>query len=276
MRKVVLGCGSGRCGTYSLHHLLNIQKGANITHEKHPLPWDFDERKMMVSVTDILLKDESLVGDVGLYWVNYIPFLLSYVKDLRVICLQREKQATIDSFARRIKDKNLFTDIESEHFDYDPQNIPKEGNVFPKYDLPRDEATSVYWDEYYSIAGAWATNYSLYFQVFKVDELNSEEGQRKLLDFAGIKREDQVLDVGVKKNSNKELIFKIVELDLKCKKNLLYRCRICKEPATKHIMCNNYEMVMTTCDKHWENVVGGIKKRLGMEEHKIEHVKGGE
>ena len=44
MRRLVIGLGTGRCGTVSLSRLLNAQPDAQVRHELRPyLPWAVDE-----------------------------------------------------------------------------------------------------------------------------------------------------------------------------------------------------------------------------------------
>jgi len=42
--RIILGIGSGRCGTRSLADVLNRQPGCRVTHEERPLlAWDADQ-----------------------------------------------------------------------------------------------------------------------------------------------------------------------------------------------------------------------------------------
>jgi len=43
IRKLIIGLGTGRCGTMSLSKLLSMQENTIVSHETGtPLPWDFD------------------------------------------------------------------------------------------------------------------------------------------------------------------------------------------------------------------------------------------
>ena len=70
MRKLILGCGSGRCGTTTLSHLFNLQDNSHFTHEyyttsKFGIKWKNDIDVLKKCIVDILLNDAKNIGDVA-------------------------------------------------------------------------------------------------------------------------------------------------------------------------------------------------------------------
>jgi hypothetical protein len=144
------------------------------------------EKSCISEVVRMLLRDAPIVSDSGFYWIQYVPFIIPFIGDVKFICLMRDKQETVDSFCRHGV----------------AENLTPEGNNFnhslPKYDLPKREAVSKYFDEYYDIAASWQTSYPYNFRIFFMDALNSEEGQREMLSFAGF--ESPRFQVGIRLN----------------------------------------------------------------------------
>ena len=198
MRQVIIGLGSGRCGTMSLAHLFDIQDGCGCTHEEYntdrlSLRWKDDLFVLPYAVINLLLNYEETVGDVGWYWLNYVPFIVGYIPNVRFVCLQRDRDETIDSYRRR-------RDNQIAMFGPDGANSP----MFPMYqqydNIPPDEKLALYYDEYYAQAESHEKFYPNNFRIFSIENLNTEEGQKEILDFAGFK--NHRYKVGVKLNAN--------------------------------------------------------------------------
>ena len=179
----------------SLAHLMDIQDGCGCTHEEYitdrlSLMWKDDLFVLPYAVIDILLNEEQIVGDVGWYWLNYIPFIVGYMHNVRFVCLQRDRNDTIDSYKRRR------TVLESR---FGPESC--EDPVFPNYDgISNDDKIARYYDEYYTQAKSHEKFYPKHFRIFSIENLNTEEGQKEILDFAGFK--NHRYKVGVKLNKN--------------------------------------------------------------------------
>lgn len=169
---IVLGAGTGRCGTQSLAILLNGCKNAFVTHEKKPmLPWGtnsyFERRLRKMQNSDF-----SIVGDVA---STYLPYMEKY-DGFKKIVLKRDKQETVDSFMRHSGPRNNWQKRGLSH--------PQWFKIFPVYsdELSKEEAIAKYWEEYYERAEEVA-------EVFPLEALNSEEGQDKIFDYLEIQGE---------------------------------------------------------------------------------------
>jgi len=169
-KPIIIGIGSGRCGTVSLSKLLDIP------HEPWPLlPWIVSERLFKKHLPLI----EAEGGAVALYYLNYIDKLFGKFSDrLKIVCLQRVMDETIESFIRKTQGKNYWRD-----------NINEWSEVFPYYkDLYIWEAIRKYWWNYYQKAEKWQEKLPDNFKIFDMERLNFEEGQKEIIDFCGIDR----------------------------------------------------------------------------------------
>lgn len=160
---------------------------------------------MLPSLIKILLNNARFVGDVGYYWINYIPFIVSAIHDVRFVCLKRDMNETIKSFIN-VPVSTYFVENISEN--------PRAW-AFPKYDLPYELAIEQYYDEYYEMAEKFEKLYPKLFRIFPMDKLNSKEGQKEILDFAGFKNHNYCVGVKLNKggdiadNSNKGMNFAV-------------------------------------------------------------------
>jgi len=69
-RRLIIGCGTGRCGTVSLTKFLNSQTGVSVLHEgagtdkvHHSIPWYSGEERLWHWLDEL----ERLAGDVRWY-----------------------------------------------------------------------------------------------------------------------------------------------------------------------------------------------------------------
>ena len=97
-KRIIIGFGTGRCGTKSLTHFLSNQPGCLVTHEH--LPSMFPQWGNYFDYVSLLAKQDSpIVGNVAYAWIEYIDRLITDITDLRVICLDRDDDdAVVESF----------------------------------------------------------------------------------------------------------------------------------------------------------------------------------
>ena len=185
MQRVIIGCGTGRCGTVSLAVLLQAQEGVYATHERDPvLPWRIDLRLFSIRLAQFRQCDEPFVADVAFYYLPYIPYLLREFSDLRVIVLRRDKKETVRSFLAKLGRRHHFLEAPQE---WGYQADPKWDPCFPKYPpMDLEAALHLYWEEYYWIADEYARKWPENIRIFEIDALNSERGQCEILKFTGI------------------------------------------------------------------------------------------
>ena len=190
--KVIIGLGSGRCGTMSLMHLLNSQPNSNFTHEALPMPWNHNPPEAQSEMFKrLFLRNEEYIGDVGYYWINHTETMLSVKPDAKFICMKRDRQEVVESMWNFTRGLNVHpTD---DWF-----------MMSPRYKAEPKEAVGLMWDEYYGLAERLQKQYPKHFVIVLVDKLNSEDGVRCLLDFAGIPKDDQVIETRIWLNKGDE------------------------------------------------------------------------
>ena len=233
---IIIGLGTGRSGTQSLARLLNNQPGTVCFHETNPSCVKWAEtprtiRSMIDEFQTILAEgpreitidytrpagDEGLrrlrevesvttIGDVAFYYLSYASMLLEMEADIRMPCIQRDRDGVVSSFARAVRipvppQKRLgaFGWLATQRSDVARRNHwvnhdgsrwrldPKWDSLFPKFDASElEEAIGKYWDFYTAATARLTSAHPDKVRVFDIDALNSEQGQRAILEFCGV------------------------------------------------------------------------------------------
>lgn len=191
---LVLGMGTGRCGTVTLSTLLSSQLGcsnSSFTHESPPiLPWNTNARMVQQHITELLQRrrcDGGVVGDVALFYLMSARLILETYPDTRIIVLQRDRSAVVQSYARRHKTCNLWADCPhtactQTELDWLP--------AFPKFPClassPISDGVSLYYDAYANEVARLALEYPLNVRVFESPAIfHNETTQFEMLHWAG-------------------------------------------------------------------------------------------
>lgn len=218
-KKIIIGLGTGRCGTRSLTKLLN-ENGIPATHEKWRLVWKPDKERCLRVLKKMVDAGES---DVGFYWLNYVDIVLSKYPSTKFVCFKREKEKVLESFSRTSIESDPIlcsliwtrfnvegecyklcdhvTPEEIEQMDYSTRewvetywNEPfyndtmKCVNHFEGYDLTNKKSyMNKYYDDYYIKSEKLEKEYPNNFRIMDMlNTLNTEEGKHKLFNFIGI------------------------------------------------------------------------------------------
>ena len=201
--RMIIGCGTGRCGTWTLSKIFGIQKDVAAKHEGVSFPWERDDNVFYNRMLRLWINiDSPIIASVSWVWINYIGTIMGNLKNPRCVCLKRNRGEVIKSFLAHSPFINHWTDPKSLHWDPNKDVCTALAHQWPKHDLPKKEAIGAYWDEYYAHAEYLQLRYPDNFAIFSLHEaLNTEFGQRRMLSFAGIKVEDQVIALNQKLNS---------------------------------------------------------------------------
>jgi hypothetical protein len=198
--RVILGVGTGRCGTLSLTRLLNRQAGVLVTHERPPyLPWNCENPRDLVTARLNAIRADSpgavIGGDVAFFYLNYLQDALELDGQLRVVCLRRPKHEVVASYRRWISCRsgphvNHWAPT-GNGWCHDPVWTP----CYPQYDTSdMNEGVRRFWDEYHQTTGQAATDFPGRVAVFDMHAaLNTVAEQRELLEFVGVPHQRQVL-----------------------------------------------------------------------------------
>ena len=206
--RIILGIGSGRCGTASLANVLNRQSAFSVTHEEWPLlAWRpaGDPAEIIAARFERMRRQRTgvaVVGDVASFYLPYLPAALEQESDLRVVCLKRPREEVVASFEKWLDRvfpvrMDFWTDAPGPEQHHDPRWTP----MMPQYDEPtRAAGVRRYWDEYYGeverLQDAWPEQ----VRVFPTEGLNDRETLRELLEFVGVPDGTQVLSTEVRAN----------------------------------------------------------------------------
>ena len=199
MRRLVIGLGTGRCGTVSLSRLLNAQPDAQVRHELRPyLPWAVDEA-LLARKLDILrrLPGSGLVGEVGFFYLPYVIRILAAWPGARILALRRAERETVASFMVKTRGKNHWADHDGSQWRHDADWDP----CFPIFETgTKEQALHRYWRSYYAEVERLCVEYPSSVRLFDVEDLNKQQGVRSILDFVGIARRQQVVLPGLREN----------------------------------------------------------------------------
>lgn len=140
-------------------------------------------------------RDRGIVADVALFYLPYVAAIMNHWPETKIICLRRNRQEMIESFQRKVAEswgKNV------NHWTIHRENVRTTEwcKSFPKYDVPPGDLAAglgMYWDDYYKTVGELRRTFPRNIRIFETESLNTQHGVTAILDFIGIKREDQVI-----------------------------------------------------------------------------------
>jgi hypothetical protein len=200
--RVMIGLGTGRCGTNSLAALIALQPGALGTHERHgpAVAWTGGEAevdRVLDELASDLAAGATLVGEIGLYYLPYVARIRARFPTARFVVLQRDRARTVESFMEKTADK-------SNHWAPTPRGArhARWDHCFPTYEaaLSKREAIGRYWDEYYAATAALERAEPSVFLTVRTEELGEVATQRRILDFLGVPAAAQRISAGLATN----------------------------------------------------------------------------
>ena len=211
-KRIILGIGTGRCGTVSLMGLFNKQLNSSFSHElkikkekkvdyNTPLTWDYNEIALNSAWRSIQNYNGVYVGDIAMFWLPYLEKLFSMSKDLKVICLQRDKEEVVKSFLKKTEMRNHWMNHDGIKWNYCPWD-----NSYPNFEAEtKEEALNFYWEYYYEQVDILIQKYPDKIRIFHVSALNSEDKVEELLTFAGF--HEKKIITKIKRNKIEKHIF---------------------------------------------------------------------
>lgn len=193
MKKLVIGLGSGRCGTVSLRDLL-IHSGFDTTHELELMPWIPDYNLCDEIIAKVLSRKSYFVSDIGYYYLPYISHIIEMYPTVKCVCLQRCIIKVVDSFMK-------FSKYNYWSIPYINREETEWDKTFPTYqDISKSNGIKLYWSEYYDTVKVLTEKYPDNIRVFDMNEtLNTKIGQLKMFEFIGVSKR---VKLGIKRHSN--------------------------------------------------------------------------
>lgn len=202
-KKLIIGLGTGRCGTKSLSRFLSMQRNAYVSHELKPttISWYDSFVRVELLIKEKLKQQHNIVGDVGFFFLPYVEYIIEkfkYKAELYFICLQRDKAGTIESFRKKQKWSTT-----RRHPWYLGPGYPEDyrwDRCYPKFGfISRNDALSYYWDMYYDISYRLQCKYPNTFRIFNIESLNTVQGQRKILTFLHVDKKSMMINKNLSK-----------------------------------------------------------------------------
>ena len=187
---LILGTGTGRCGTTSLARLLALQPETISTHElSEPgvsmlaVPTE-DPAFVLGAVRDaVATRPSRFKADCAFYWLGIVdPLVAHYGDQLRVICLERPREEVVESFERKAAPFNHWQEHDGSvyrHIVWD--------RCFPKFPAAHDrrEAIGMYWDHCQVLAASYAQRHPGHFRRVPMADLNDPVKVDALLRWCG-------------------------------------------------------------------------------------------
>jgi len=166
-----IGIGTGRCGTLSLCNIVASCYNTTVLHEGYMCHWDKTFKPMAIAMTNAMKSFGTYgvsAGNVSFHLIRWVEDLMVRIPNLKVICLHRDKEATVSSFTKCFVDGspfattgnkgivNCFPDIDTGSFDSDVkswwnwcekkmENIPNSYHIEPN-DLNSDSEVKRLYD----------------------------------------------------------------------------------------------------------------------------------
>ena len=208
-KHLIIGLGTGRCGTVSLSKFLNEQPDAMILHEgalesrRELISWYDDDEHVTSWLAELesLSADSKFFGDTGYYFLPYVETIWKAYPNAHFVCFERERDGVVRSFLKKTSDNRHFW------YDHQGKGFRRDATwdkTFPKFDeVDKAKAIGLYWDMYHEEATRLASLRPDAFRIFPMTVLNSTSGRAELLDFVGYEG-PRVLDGNFRGNTTKE------------------------------------------------------------------------
>jgi hypothetical protein len=186
MPKLIIGMGTGRCGTLSIAEILS-RAGVPTTHELSgtqqygPIYWKDDWKSVNESLRYKCTLGEK-IGDVSLWWLPYVPRIRKHFPSAKFFALRRDKLETINSFLR----KTGFTNQYMAHWCENPPSPHPWDKCFPNCGRAEDTKEvnlGVYWDSYYEMCEKY------HVPIWETEDLNDPDKLQTLFSHLGISKD---------------------------------------------------------------------------------------
>ena len=195
-KRLIIGLGTGHCGTRSLAKLLALQENCLGLHE-FPPPVAIGSRPQLIQERMDLFKlqKEDVVADVAFWYLPFVEEIMEYFHDVLFICLERPKQDFVKSVLNYI-DPSFFP---LQYFKVDVRiKAPEFGMCFPQYapSLTQDEALGEFWEDYRWQIRDLMRAYPNHIRYWPTEALNDKTQVKEILTFLGF--DSPVIQIGIK------------------------------------------------------------------------------
>ncbi len=220
-RRLIIGLGTGRCGTSSLRALIDGQSRSVCFHElrSHESGWSGAEDSVRTTVRKLekalelqSLKDMdpepghkgkeevlglatarldggeaiNVAGDIAFYYLNYVEFIQDVsTVPVSFVCMQRSREEVVTSYVRKMRLESGIRNHWIEHPSEKWVADAKWDKCYPTYtESTLKAAISRYYDHYAEVSEKLASKHQN-FAIFDVDLLNDSCGRARIMQHAG-------------------------------------------------------------------------------------------
>lgn len=188
MDKLIIGVGTGRCGTKSLTRLLEYQENTKAKHERFGprVRWNCPPNLWPMRLwNDTMRKDHGVSCDVAFYWTpnvdSFVEWGRKYDRSVRVVGLKRDRQGTIESYNKWKPN--------SDHWSYHGFRDTKQDewdHCYPSFCTDsKKEGIGRFWDYTYKMLEEFEDKYEEVKVFDSFDCFNTESGVKSILDHCG-------------------------------------------------------------------------------------------
>ena len=150
----------------------------------HVIPWHDGEPQLWAWLEKLeeLARHVNWYGDVGFYFLPYLPEIFKRYPTSRAVCLERLKKEVIRSYLGQTKGRNHWY----RHRGVGWAEDPEWDHAFPHYAEPdKAKALGLYWDQYHSTALEYCARFPDNFMLIPMAALNLTAGRLRILEFIG-------------------------------------------------------------------------------------------
>jgi hypothetical protein len=188
-KQLVIGFGTGRSGTTSLCSFLNAHEGVRVLHEGrlsqtlpgHPFSWTGDDEPILSWIAQIISENDQYqwIGDVGMYYINYVEVILSHYPETKFICMQRPMEAVVSSYMKWVPQKNHWMIHDGSIWKHDP----KWDKAYPKFEsTDKEEAIRQYWTQYAALTQELMDRFPENIKTIHLEDFNTKQCRDAILD----------------------------------------------------------------------------------------------
>jgi hypothetical protein len=199
------GCTLSNEASMKLYKLLRCQKNSNYANNFKPIPYsdlsdeNYFKRKLIEDAINYNIHNLTInqyeqpkfAGDLGFYYLPYYENLITVHHTFKMIYLTDTYENIRDSWFELVHGYNLWTKQDSLYWNSDKAH-PKYDHLFPKYDLPKEDAFQAYYEFYTNKANHFARIFPKHIMTADKSILDTEEGQKQILAFIGYEEKDMV------------------------------------------------------------------------------------
>ena len=158
----------------------------------NPFAWEGDEENILHCIEQLLENnpDYNWIGDIGMYYINYVDAILRKYPDTRFICMQRPEEEMVQSYLKWTPKKNHWIVHDGTTWQHDS----RWDKAYPKFETTdKKDALHQYWTFYTQMTRELEDRLPGIVKVINLAEFNDQLCRESILDFiryTGVRNSD--------------------------------------------------------------------------------------